>query len=69
MSLRWGERSLAAFIAHDDGSQAIYGVIQGGIYPDLRRSSVAGVSALPFFRHSDRWLPGKNPEPNVASHR
>ncbi|WGK68272.1 tRNA guanosine(34) transglycosylase Tgt [Candidatus Haliotispira prima] len=49
MSLRWGERSLAQFIAGDDGRQAIYGVIQGGVYPDLRRRSAAGVSALPFF--------------------
>ncbi len=49
MSLRWGERSLAEFIAGDDGSQAIYGVVQGGVYPDLRRRSAAGVAAAPFF--------------------
>ena len=49
MSVRWGARSLAEFIAHDTGSQAIYGVIQGGVYPELRRISAARVSAMPFF--------------------
>ena len=49
MSLRWGKRSLAEFTAHDNGTQAIYGVIQGGIYPELRQLSAEGVSALPFF--------------------
>ena len=49
LSLRWGARSLAEFIAGDDGKQAIYGVVQGGIYADLRRRSAAGVRGLPFF--------------------
>jgi len=49
MSLRWGDRSLAEFKRGDTGCQALYGVIQGGIYPDLRRISAEGVSSQQFF--------------------
>lgn len=49
MSLRWAERSLAEFIRGDDGRQAIYGVLQGGVFPEWRAESAAGLSRLPFF--------------------
>ncbi len=39
MSHRWGDRSLAEFERHDDGRQAVYGIVQGGVYPDLREES------------------------------
>ena len=42
---RWAERSLAARGRPD---QAIFGIVQGGVEPDLRRESVAAVAALPF---------------------
>jgi len=42
---RWAERSLAARSRPD---QAVYGIIQGGVDPELRRESVAVISALPF---------------------
>ena len=42
---RWAERSLAARGRPD---QAVFGIVQGGVDPDLRRESVAVVSALPF---------------------
>jgi queuine tRNA-ribosyltransferase len=42
---RWAERSLAARPAED---QALFGIVQGGVDPDLRRRSVATVAALPF---------------------
>ena len=48
---RWAERSLAAF----DGSsprhgypQALFGVVQGGAFEDLRRESAATIGAMPF---------------------
>jgi len=42
---RWAERSLAAHGRHD---QALFGVIQGGLDPDLRRLSTAFIARLPF---------------------
>jgi len=47
-SHRWEERSLAA---HEGGNQGLYGIIQGGIYQDLRRESIDFVNSRPFFGH------------------
>ena len=41
---RWAERSLAARTS----SQLLYGVVQGGLYEDLRKASAAFIGALPF---------------------
>src|SRR5690606_36725535 len=48
-SHRWGIRSLNEFIRGDDGSQALYGIIQGGVYEDLRKESAEFVMSAPFF--------------------
>jgi queuine tRNA-ribosyltransferase len=42
---RWAERSLAARGRPD---QAVFGIVQGGVDPGLRRESVAAIAALPF---------------------
>ncbi len=42
---RWAERSLAA---HARPDQALFGIIQGGLEPDLRAASTGFVAALPF---------------------
>lgn len=49
MSMRWGDRSLSAFEKTNDGKQAMYGIIQGGIYPDLREESCAWSRDRNFF--------------------
>lgn len=49
MSMRWGDRSLAAFEKTHDGSQGLYGIIQGGVYEDLRTVSAQYVADRPFF--------------------
>lgn len=49
MSMRWGDRSLTAFEKSHDGTQGLYGVVQGGIYEDLRRESAQFVASRPFF--------------------
>jgi queuine tRNA-ribosyltransferase len=41
---RWAARSLAA----RRGNSALFGIVQGGIYPDLRRRSVETLAAMPF---------------------
>ncbi|MCB9991730.1 MAG: tRNA guanosine(34) transglycosylase Tgt [Rhodospirillales bacterium] len=48
-SHRWGDRSLAEFARHHDGKQALYGIVQGGVYEDLRDISCAYVNDRAFF--------------------
>ena len=42
---RWAERSLAA---HTRSDQALFGIVQGGTDPELRRRSAAAIAELPF---------------------
>jgi queuine tRNA-ribosyltransferase len=42
---RWAERSLQA---HDRPDQAIFGIVQGGLEPDLRAESTRFIASLPF---------------------
>lgn len=51
-SHRWALRSLATHQALDNGSQKLYGIIQGGVYPDLRQRSCDFVNSHPFFGHA-----------------
>jgi len=48
-SHRWAQRSLDAFVKTHAGKQALYGIIQGGVYEDLRDQSAAFINSLPFF--------------------
>jgi queuine tRNA-ribosyltransferase len=52
MTHRWADRCLAEFQRSDDGRQALYGVIQGGVYEDLRREGAEFVAGRPFFGHA-----------------
>jgi len=45
LSLRWAERSKAA---HGDNDGALFGIVQGAMYPDLRRVSLAGLQEIGF---------------------
>jgi queuine tRNA-ribosyltransferase len=49
MSHRWGDRSLAQFARHDNGAQAVYGVVQGGVYHDLRAESAQYTASRDYF--------------------
>jgi queuine tRNA-ribosyltransferase len=42
---RWAERSLAA---HSRTDQALFGIVQGGLEPDLRADSTRFIASLPF---------------------
>jgi queuine tRNA-ribosyltransferase len=42
---RWAARSIAARGSPD---QAVFGIVQGGVDPDMRRESVAAIAGLPF---------------------
>jgi queuine tRNA-ribosyltransferase len=45
LSLRWAERSKTA---HSDNPSALFGIVQGGMYEDLRGQSIAGLKAIEF---------------------
>lgn len=47
MSLRWAKRSQARFMALGN-KNALFGIVQGGIYDDLRTHSVAGLIDIGF---------------------
>ena len=44
-TLRWSERSLAA---HRRTDQALFGIVQGGVSPELRRASASATAELGF---------------------
>ncbi|WP_198246079.1 tRNA guanosine(34) transglycosylase Tgt [methane-oxidizing endosymbiont of Gigantopelta aegis] len=45
LSLRWAERSKEA---HGDNPSALFGIVQGGMYADLREESIDGLSRIGF---------------------
>jgi queuine tRNA-ribosyltransferase len=45
LSLRWAERSKKA---HGDNPSALFGIVQGGMYEDLREVSVNGLTVIGF---------------------
>ena len=46
LSLRWAERSKAAFAEKSKPGQALFGIVQGGTYEDLRRRSAEALVAM-----------------------
>jgi queuine tRNA-ribosyltransferase len=47
MSLRWGQRSSNEF-ARLENPNALFGIVQGGMFEDLREESLAGISTQGF---------------------
>lgn len=45
LSLRWAERSK---VAHADNPSALFGIVQGGMYPELRERSIAKLVEIGF---------------------
>ena len=45
LSLRWAKRSKKA---HGDSDAALFGIVQGGMHPDLRAESLQGLTDLSF---------------------
>ena len=45
LSLRWAKRSKQA---HADNPAALFGIVQGGMYPDLRKVSLDGLADIGF---------------------
>jgi queuine tRNA-ribosyltransferase len=48
LSLRWAERSKQAFKAKAKAGQALFGIVQGSIYPELREQSARALIEIGF---------------------
>ncbi|MEE4186228.1 MAG: tRNA guanosine(34) transglycosylase Tgt, partial [Gammaproteobacteria bacterium] len=48
LSLRWAARSLRRFNELDNPGRTLFGIVQGGMYTDLRSRSLAGLLELGF---------------------
>lgn len=59
LSLRWAQRSRAAFT----GENALFGIVQGGIHPDLRQASLEGLHKIGFEGYAIGGLSVGEPKP------
>jgi len=66
LSLRWASRSRARFDelrdASPDRGEALFGIVQGGIYADLREESLAGLTEIGFDGYAIGGLAVGEPE-------
>ena len=65
LSLRWAQRSRTAFDALKSGKggdAALFGIVQGGVHHDLRRESLAGLTAIGFAGYAVGGLAVGEPE-------
>ena len=49
LSHRWAIRSYKEFIKNQNSLQALYGIVQGGVYQELRKTSANFICEQPFF--------------------
>ncbi|EHQ52128.1 queuine tRNA-ribosyltransferase [Ectothiorhodospira sp. PHS-1] len=59
LSLRWAARSR---VAHGDNPSALFGIVQGGMYADLRRRSLEGLMQIGFDGYAIGGLSVGEPE-------
>jgi queuine tRNA-ribosyltransferase len=64
LSLRWARRCRAEFdrLKAGSGDAALFGIVQGGVYPDLRRASLEGLRAIGFEGYALGGLAVGEPE-------
>ncbi|MCT7357653.1 tRNA guanosine(34) transglycosylase Tgt [Thalassolituus pacificus] len=62
MSLRWAKRSKDA---HGDNPSALFGIIQGGMYEELRDESLAGLQDIGFDGYAIGGLSVGEPKPDM----
>ncbi len=64
MSLRWAERSKTA---HGDSPSALFGIVQGGMYPHLRDESLQGLTNIGFDGYAIGGLSVGEPKEEMIS--
>ena len=62
LSLRWAKRSKDE---HGDNPSALFGIIQGGMYEDLRDESLAGLESIGFDGYAIGGLSVGEPKPDM----
>jgi queuine tRNA-ribosyltransferase len=62
LSLRWAERSKRA---HDGNTNALFGIVQGGMHEDLRDRSLAGLTGIGFDGYAIGGLSVGEPKPEM----
>ena len=62
LSLRWAKRSREA---HGDNPSALFGIIQGGMYPNLRQQSLEGLTDIGFDGYAIGGLSVGEPKPEM----
>lgn len=62
LSLRWAERSKRA---HEGNRNALFGIVQGGMYENLREASLAGLEAIGFDGYAIGGLSVGEPKPEM----
>lgn len=63
LSLRWAERSK---VAHGDSPNALFGIVQGGMYTDLRQQSMEALVAMDFDGYAIGGLSVGEPKDDMA---
>lgn len=63
LSLRWAKRSREA---HGDNPSALFGIIQGGMYPHLREQSLQGLTDIGFDGYAIGGLSVGEPKPEMV---
>ncbi len=48
LSMRWARRCRERWCIGDDGTRALFGIVQGSVYPELRRQSIEELLPLDF---------------------
>ena len=48
LSMRWAGKCREHWRRHDDGTRALFGIVQGSVYPDLRKRSAEALAELDF---------------------
>jgi queuine tRNA-ribosyltransferase len=64
LSLRWAQRSR---VAHGDNPAALFGIVQGGMYDDLRRESLQGLCDIGFDGYAIGGLSVGEPKESMLS--
>ena len=59
LSMRWAERSKRA---HEGNASALFGIVQGGMYADLREQSATGLTGMGFDGYANGGLSVGEPE-------
>ena len=69
LTLRWAKRSQdhvkAHVLRHSDASQSLFGIVQGGMYPDLRRDCAEQLVAMDFPGYAIGGLSVGEPRANT----